>query len=106
MDRVDVGATESGTIFLKELDGGADSSLLMRAQRLPPREELVRVLDLPGHTRGVARCLDPACDPDYVPNVARRAEVRVALKNSFGFGGRSACLVLRIVSYTKGAASA
>lgn len=37
---------------------------------------------------------DPECDLDYVPNQARRAEVNIALSNSFGLGGQNACLVL------------
>jgi 3-oxoacyl-[acyl-carrier-protein] synthase II len=38
---------------------------------------------------------DPECDLDYVPNIARKADVTTCLSNSFGMGGQNCCLVLR-----------
>jgi 3-oxoacyl-[acyl-carrier-protein] synthase II len=38
---------------------------------------------------------DPECDLDYVPNKPRKADVKTAISNSFGFGGHNASIIMR-----------
>jgi 3-oxoacyl-[acyl-carrier-protein] synthase II len=81
---VPVSSTKSMTGHLMGAGGGIEaiaSILAIKEGILPPTINL----DTP----------DPECDLDYVPHEARRAEVAVAMSNSFGFGGHNATLVLR-----------
>ena len=77
-----VTATKSMTGHLLGAAGGIEAAytvLALGAQMVPP----TRNLDTP----------DPDCDLDYVPHAPRPMPLRVALSNSFGFGGTNAALV-------------
>ena len=39
--------------------------------------------------------VENGCDLDYIPGQARDKDVRIAMSNSFGFGGHNACIMLR-----------
>jgi 3-oxoacyl-[acyl-carrier-protein] synthase II len=82
--QVPVSSTKSMTGHLLGGAGGLEagiSVLALRDQILPPTINY----ETP----------DPACDLDYVPNVARKASVEYALSNSFGFGGTNAALIFK-----------
>jgi 3-oxoacyl-[acyl-carrier-protein] synthase II len=81
--KVAVNSTKSMTGHLLGAAGAVEAvftTLALRDQVSPPTINL--------------RTPDPACDLDYVPNTARRMPMRVALSNSFGFGGTNGTLVL------------
>jgi 3-oxoacyl-[acyl-carrier-protein] synthase II len=82
--KVAVSSTKSMTGHLLGGAGGLEagiSALALRHQILPPTINYEQP--------------DPACDLDYVPNQARKAEVEYVLSNSFGFGGTNAALVFK-----------
>ena len=83
--RIPVSSTKSMTGHVLGGAGGLEagiSVLALRDQILPPTINYENP--------------DPACDLDYVPNQARKANVRYALSNSFGFGGTNASLVFKL----------
>jgi len=82
--KVPVSSTKSMTGHLLGGAGGLEagiSVLALRDQILPPTTNYENP--------------DPACDLDYVPNQARKADVQYALSNSFGFGGTNASLLFK-----------
>jgi 3-oxoacyl-[acyl-carrier-protein] synthase II len=81
-----VSSTKSMTGHLLGAAGGIEAVftvLAMRDQIAPPTANLVDV--------------DPKCDLDFVPLVARKMPIRAALSNSFGFGGTNATLAFRLL---------
>ncbi len=85
-DKVMVSSTKSMTGHGLGAAGGLEaaySALALKHGVIPPTINYVEP--------------DPECDLDYVPNEARRADIKVALTNSFGFGGTNATLALRKV---------
>ena len=82
--RIPVSSTKSMTGHLLGAAGGVEavfSILAIHRGVVPPTINLEHP--------------DPECDLDYVPERAREATVKVALSNSFGFGGVNACLLFK-----------
>jgi 3-oxoacyl-[acyl-carrier-protein] synthase II len=83
-DKLMVSSTKSTTGHMLGAAGVAEGIFCVQAigkQVVPPTSNLDNQ--------------DPACDLDCVPNEARDAKVRMALSNSFGFGGTNGSLIFR-----------
>jgi 3-oxoacyl-[acyl-carrier-protein] synthase II len=82
--RMAISSTKSMTGHLLGAAGGLEAgitALVLKTQMLPPTINYEHP--------------DPDCDLDIVPNTARKADVRYALSNSFGFGGTNGALLFR-----------
>jgi 3-oxoacyl-[acyl-carrier-protein] synthase II len=82
--KVAISSTKSMTGHLLGGSGGIETvftALAIQNKILPPTINLENP--------------DDECDLDYIPNVARQAEVEYAMSNSFGFGGTNASLILK-----------
>jgi 3-oxoacyl-[acyl-carrier-protein] synthase II len=83
-DRLAVSSTKGVTGHMLGAAGGVEAvatALTLHQGVIPPTANLENP--------------DPACDLDYVPHQARRADVRAAVSNGFGFGGTNGVLVFR-----------
>ncbi len=82
--RLAVSSTKSMTGHLLGATGGVEAIIAAKALEtgiIPPTTNL----DDP----------DPACDLDFVPHSARQSDIRVAMSNTFGFGGVNAVIILK-----------
>jgi 3-oxoacyl-[acyl-carrier-protein] synthase II len=82
--RVPITANKSMTGHMLGAAGGAEAISLIQTLRhgiIPPTINQEQ--------------RDPECDLDYVPNVAREANLQIGMSNSFGFGGHNAVIILQ-----------
>lgn len=82
--KVSISSTKSMTGHLLGGSGGLESVITIMAMRhslVPPTINIDN--------------LDPECDLDVTPNIARNREINIAMSNSFGFGGTNATLIFR-----------
>ena len=85
--RIPISSTKSMTGHMMGATGALEAIFCIQAIRtgvIPPTVHL--------------QTPDPECDLDYVPNQVRRAPVRLAISNAFGFGGHNAVLAFRAYS--------